>query len=132
MQQLLAIALGGAAGSLARYAISLWARSALGADFPYGTMTANVLGSFAMGVFAYLGRTTTLLPPTLALGLTTGVLGGFTTYSTFNDDTLRFLTAGAFAKAGANVALTLLLCLIAGFLGMLLARSIAATAHSQG
>lgn len=127
MKELLAVCIGGAAGSAARYLFSVWARDTLGQDFPYGTIGVNVIGSFAMGALAYLGRTTELLPPTLALALTTGVLGGFTTYSTFNDDTVRLLQSGAFARAALNVGVTLFVCLAAGFAGLALGRWIAST-----
>ena len=118
------IALGGAAGSVARYALSEWVRAWLGAGFPYGTIMVNVLGSFAMGVTAHLARATSLLPPAVALGLTTGLLGGFTTYSTFNDDTLRLLTEGAFGRAALNMGVTLFAGLAAGFAGLFVARYI--------
>lgn len=124
MKPFLIIALGGAAGSVARYALSEWARASLGAGFPYGTIAVNVLGSFAMGVLAHLARTTTLLSPALALGLTTGLLGGFTTYSTFNDDTLRLITEGAFGRSALNVGVTLFSGLSAGFAGLFIARYI--------
>jgi CrcB protein len=125
MKPFLIVALGGAVGSVARYAATEWARAALGAGFPYGTVAVNVIGSFAMGVLAHLARTTGLLSPSLALGLTTGLLGGFTTYSTFNDDTVRLLTGGAFGRAVLNVGVTLFAGLAAGLAGLFLARYIA-------
>ena len=125
MKELLAVCIGGAAGSAARYLFSLWARATFGQDFPYGTLGVNVIGSFAMGALAYLARSTELLSPTLALALTTGVLGGFTTYSAFNDDTVRFLQSGALARAALNVGVTLVACLAAGFAGVALGRWIA-------
>jgi CrcB protein len=125
MKQLLAVLLGGAAGSVARYLLSSYVRDALGAHFPYGTIAVNVIGSFAMGALAYLGRTTEILSPTLVLALTTGVLGGFTTYSTFNDDTVQLIQSGAFGRAALNVGLTLSICLAAGFAGVALGRWIA-------
>jgi len=125
MKALLIVALGGAVGSVARYALSEWARAALGAGFPYGTIAVNVIGSFAMGVLAHLARTTLILSPPLALGLTTGLLGGFTTYSTFNDDTVRLLTGSAFGRAALNIGVTLFAALGAGFAGLFVARHIA-------
>jgi CrcB protein len=123
--QIFAICLGGAAGTVARYLLSEWARATFGAAFPYGTVAVNVIGSFAMGVLAHLGRTTEMLSPTLRLALTTGVLGGFTTYSTFNDDTIRMIAGGAYYRAGLNVTVTLVVCLAAGFAGVSMARWIA-------
>lgn len=125
MKPVLLIALGGAAGSVARYALSEWARARFGAAFPYGIIAVNIIGSFAMGILAHLARSTQLLSPALALALTTGVLGGFTTYSTFNDDTVRLLTSGAPGRAALNVGVTLVACLGAGFVGLFVARWIA-------
>jgi CrcB protein len=122
MSRLLSVCLGGALGSGARYLVSLWAPRALGAAFPYATLLVNVLGSFLLGAIMHVGLTTTLLSPTLRLALTTGVMGGFTTYSTFNYETIEYLREGAFGLAGLNVAATLLLCLLAGALGLLGAR----------
>ena len=64
------------------------------------------------------------LSPTLRLALTTGVMGGFTTYSAFNQETIRYIQDGAWRLALGNVALTLLLCLAAGFAGVALGRSL--------
>ena len=108
------ICLGGAVGTGARYLIALWAPRALGTAFPYGTLIVNALGSFLLGAIMHVGLTTTLIPPTLRLVLTTGVMGGFTTYSTFNYETMQYLREGAFSLAGLNVGATLVLCLLSG------------------
>ena len=84
MARLLWICLGGAVGTGARYLLSGWLLRWLGPAFPYGTLAVNVLGSFLMGVLMHLALSTGSFSPTLRLTLTTGVLGGFTTYSTFN------------------------------------------------
>jgi len=122
MSRLLWVCLGGAIGTGARYMIALWAPRALGTSFPYGTLIVNVLGSFLLGAIMHVGLTTTLISPTLRLLLTTGVMGGFTTYSTFNYETMQYLREGALLLAGWNVAATLLLCLLAGGLGVASAR----------
>ena len=114
--------LGGAIGTGARYLIALGGPRLLGTSFPYATLTVNVVGSFLLGGIMHVGLTTNLMSPGLRLVLTTGVMGGFTTYSTFNYETMEYLREGAFGLAGLNVAATLLLCLLAGAAGLSLAR----------
>lgn len=124
MGRLLLISLGGAVGTAARYLLSLWLLRSLGPAFPYGTLAVNVIGSFLLGAIMQAGLDTTLLSPTARVVLGTGVMGGFTTYSTFNYETLQYLQAGAWAMAGLNVALTLFVCLAAGALGMAVTRAL--------
>jgi CrcB protein len=118
------ICLGGAAGTGARYLLSGWALEAFGTGFPWGTFAVNVLGSFGVGFLMQVGLATPLLSPTLRLALTTGVMGGFTTYSTFNYETIRYVQDGAWRLALGNVAATLFVCLAAGFAGLALGRSL--------
>jgi CrcB protein len=124
MSRFLWICLGGAAGTGARYVLSGWALSVLGASFPYGTLAVNVLGSFCVGLLMQVGIATPVMSPTLRLALTTGVMGGFTTYSTFNYETIRYMQDGAWRLALGNVALTLAACLAAGLAGVALGRSL--------
>jgi len=119
------ICLGGAIGTGARYLLSGWAFALLGPGFPWGTLAVNVLGSFAIGGIMHLALAAKVLGPTLRLTLTTGVLGGFTTYSAFNYETLQYLRESNWGLGLANVAATLLLCLAAGAAGLALARWIA-------
>jgi CrcB protein len=118
----LLICLGGAVGTGARYLIAVEAPRVLGTAFPYATLTVNLIGSFLLGVIMHVGLTSNLMSPDLRLILATGVMGGFTTYSTFNYETMEYLREGAFWLAGLNVAATLLLCLLAGALGLAIAR----------
>jgi CrcB protein len=122
MMRFLLICLGGAAGTGARYLVAAFAPKLLGASFPYGTLTVNVLGSFLLGAIMHVGLTTSLFSPGLRLVLATGVMGGFTTYSTFNYETMEYLRAGAYWLAGLNVAATVVLCLLAGAAGVGLSR----------
>jgi len=121
----LLVCLGGAIGTGARFLVSGWALALLGADFPYGTLAVNAIGSLLLGTIMHIGLTTDLLSPTLRLTLATGVMGGFTTYSTFNYETLRYLEEGAWMRAALNVVATLVLCLAAGLAGVALARRVA-------
>jgi len=122
MARVLWISLGGAVGTAARYLLSGWLLRALGPAFPYGTLAVNVIGSFLLGAIMHVGLNTTLLSPGARLVLGTGVMGGFTTYSTFNYETLQYLREGAWGLAGLNVSATLVTCLVAGVLGVVAAR----------
>ena len=124
MSRLFWICLGGAAGTGARYLLSGGLAALLGIAFPYGTLIVNILGSFAITLVMHIALTTKLIAPTLRLALTTGVVGGFTTYSTFNYETLQYLREGNWIVAAANVGATVLVCLAAGVAGLVLARAI--------
>jgi CrcB protein len=122
MDRLLFIGLGGALGTLARHGVSVWCAQMFGTAFPYGTLAINFIGSFLLGVVMKLSLTTDFLSPTVRLALGTGVLGGFTTYSTFSYETFTFLRDGAWLTGIANALLTLLGCLLATLLGVLAVR----------
>lgn len=118
------ICLGGALGTGARYLLGGWLHRP-GEALPYGTLCANVIGSFLLGLVMAVALSEESFSPTLRLSLTVGFLGGFTTYSTFNYETLERLRSGAWGLAGLYLALTLLGCLLAGFLGMATGRLLA-------
>jgi CrcB protein len=126
MDRLAWVSLGGALGSGARYLVSQAALSLLGSSFPYGTLTVNVIGSYLIGLVMHLGIETTLLSPTLRILLTTGVMGGFTTYSTYTYETLQLAVEGDWRLAAVNVLVTLLTCLGAGALGLASGRTLIA------
>ena len=122
MIRFLLICLGGALGTGARYLIAIGVPRVLGTSFPYATLTVNVVGSFLLGAVMHVGLTTNLMSPGLRLVLTTGVMGGFTTYSTFNYETLQYFQDGAWLFGFLNILATVLGCLIAGALGLFTAR----------
>ena len=124
MARFLLICAGGALGTGARYLLSLWVTSKAGEGFPFGTLAVNVLGSFAMGFLAQYAAAHDM-SDTTKLALTTGVLGGFTTYSAFNQETLRYLQLGAWGPGLANLGATVLACLAAGVGGMAAAKALA-------
>lgn len=124
MARLLWICLGGAAGTGARYLLSGWILQRLGGAFPYDTLSVNVIGSFLLGALMQLALATQLLSPTMRLALTTGAMGGFTTYSTFNYETLKYFQEGAFLFGLLNILVMVLACLAAGVLGFIGARSL--------
>lgn len=125
MARFLFICLGGAAGTGARYLLSGWLLRLAGPSFPWGTLAVNVLGSFLLGAIMEVAVATDLLSPTLRLALTTGVMGGFTTYSTFNYETLQSFQQGDWLLGCANLAVTVVLCLAAGGLGIVAGRLLA-------
>ncbi|HEY6477656.1 MAG TPA: fluoride efflux transporter CrcB [Polyangia bacterium] len=120
----LLICLGGAAGTGARYLFGGWAQRALGAGFPYGTLIINAVGSFLLVIIMHLSLETGAISPDARAILGTGVMGGFTTYSTFNYETFRMLQQGSFGLGGLYLAATVVGCLGAGALGLVLARAI--------
>jgi CrcB protein len=111
------ICFAGALGTGTRYLVGLWAGRALGTSFPYGTLFVNVVGCFLIAAIMRVALTTSIVPPTLRLVLTTGFMGGLTTYSSFNYETTRFLQERAWGAAALNLGLTVFLCFVAGLLG---------------
>jgi len=120
------IVLGGAAGTGARYLVSEWMVHALGAGFPYGTLTVNLVGSFLIGLLFAIGASSTVIGPTTMLALTTGFLGGFTTYSTFSLETFKYAQGGAWGAAAAYVAVTLATCLAGTAIGFAIGQRLVA------
>lgn len=120
--RLILICLGGAVGTGARYLTSLWAAGAFGTAFPAGTLIVNVLGSFLIGFIMQMSATTEIFSSDVRLMLTTGVMGGFTTYSTFNYETTDYFRAGAWGLGMVNAGATFFGCLAAGLAGLALAR----------
>lgn len=116
--QLLAVCLAGAAGSGLRYWIAVELPAVLGTGFPYATLLVNVSGSYLISLIMAIGLDAEWLSPFLRITLTTGLLGGFTTYSSFNFETLEYFRQGAWYLGALNLAGNLLGCLIAGILGL--------------
>jgi len=118
------IALGGATGSVLRYWMSNGVHFFLDRGFPYGTLVVNILGSFIIGsLYVLLYERLDVSPEWRAL-LIIGILGGFTTFSSFSVETMNLIEAGAQFKAGMNIILSLSLCISACWVGMVLARQI--------
>ncbi|MGN6111342.1 MAG: fluoride efflux transporter CrcB [Kofleriaceae bacterium] len=115
------VAFGGAIGSVARYQVGL-ATARRWPGFPWGTLAVNVLGSLLLGIVLTLVLRDRL-GETARVALGTGVLGGFTTYSSFNYETFSLVQAGDWGRAVLYVGVTLVGCLIAGGLGHLIARA---------
>ncbi len=124
MERLLAIAVGGALGALLRYGVGTGVDRWLGRDFPWGILLVNVSGSVAMGAAYALLVERELLNPALRAVLMVGLLGAFTTFSTFSLDTVHLLERGEALRALVNVAAGVLLCVGGCWAGLLLARQL--------
>ncbi len=118
------VAIGGAIGSMARYAVGGMVSHKYGESFPWGTLVINVTGSFIIGVLAALsGSEGKMTPQSRVLTrqlLMTGVCGGYTTFSSFSLQTLNLMQDRQWLYAGGNVVLSVVLCMIAVWLGYLL------------
>lgn len=117
---LLYLAVGGVAGTLARWGLAGWVHGWAGAGFPWGTFAVNALGSFLLG-FAVRGAEGAALSPETRALLTTGFCGAFTTFSTLSHETVALLQAGAWARAAAYALGSLGLGLAAVYAGLSLA-----------
>ena len=118
------VALGGALGALARYGISGWVYDRLGENFPWGTLVVNLVGCLALGLVIRWLQVSAVAPE-LRPFLTIGVLGAFTTFSTFSYETVALLQEGQWLRAGLYMGGSVVLGLIAMVAGMALATAFA-------
>ncbi len=116
------ICFAGGLGTGARYLFGTGVQRLTGGGFPYGTVGVNLIGSFLIVVIMQAGLVKGTISPDLRVILTTGAMGGFTTYSAFNYETVQFLRTGATGLAALNIGVTLVGCLLAAGLGFLAAR----------
>ena len=124
MTQLLMVGAGGAFGAIGRYLLSTWVYSLTGRAFPWGTLAVNLLGSLLMGFLSvWLLERMTVSTEMRAL-LMVGFLGAFTTFSTFSIETLLLLEEGAGARACVNIAISVITCIFAAWMGTLIAKAI--------
>lgn len=124
MFHILLVAIGGAIGSVARYLVGLGMTRMMGMSFPWGTLTVNIVGSFAIGILTELVARRFNASAELRLLIVVGFLGGFTTFSSFSLDTMALVERGATLHAFAYVGGSLVLALGAAFGGLLLGRSL--------
>jgi CrcB protein len=120
---ILCVGVGGFLGSVLRYLVSLWTQARGWTTFPWATLIVNVVGCFLITLIMTIAFAITMRT-NLRLFLTTGIMGGLTTYSTFDYETTKFFQDGAPAAAFANIGATLVACFIAGLLGIALARAL--------
>lgn len=122
LERALLIALGGAIGSVLRFLTSLVAAQWFGAEFPYGTLIVNLSGAFVIGLVQEIGSDTLLIPDNARIFITTGMMGGLTTYSTFSYETVRLMETNAWHQAWINIVVTTTIALSLCFLGIAVGR----------
>ncbi len=118
------IGLFGATGAVARYSVSDWCYRLLGQSFPFGTLAVNLIGCFALGFVAHMTQTTELIPAYLRDGVKIGLLGAFTTFSTFGYETLELVQSGQWRAGLLNVVVSVVCGVFAVWLGLSLARAL--------
>lgn len=119
------VAIGGAAGSCLRYWVSLiLGPGSIAQGFPWATFSVNVLGSLGLGLTFVLAEDRSWFGADLRLLLGTGLMGGFTTYSAFNLESIGLMQAGAWGRTALYMGGTVLVCLLAGALGLIVGRAI--------
>jgi fluoride exporter len=121
---ILAVALGGALGSLARYFVAGAVQSAVSPGFPWGIFVVNISGGFIMGLIVEASALKLNLTPEMRAFLTVGILGGYTTFSTFSLDSALLIERGAYGAAAVYMAGSAILSVAALFAGLWLVRSI--------
>ena len=124
MPLVLWVALGGGIGAAARHGVNVWSGRVLGTEFPWHTMIVNVLGCFVMGLITGLLALKLNLSQEARAFLTTGILGGFTTFSAFSLDVAMLMERKAMLSAGAYVGASVLLSILAVFAGLFLIRAV--------
>lgn len=118
MEGVLWVALGGAIGSAARFIVGGWFAARFGADFPYGTFFINVTGSFIIGLFLAFAQDRLYVSPYLRMFFAVGVVGGYTTFSTFEFETIRLLQNGEFLRGAIYSVGSVVIGAIAAFAGI--------------
>ena len=124
MRIILFVASFGAVGCVARYMLSKGVQSIFNGPFPYGTLAVNVLGAFIIGVIMEYSLRSAAISHELRIGMVTGFLGGFTTFSAFSYETFRLLEDGLFFQAMLYVLASVIVCLVFTFAGIAAVRSL--------
>jgi CrcB protein len=122
--QVIAIAGGGAVGALLRFWVSIGVYQLLGRGFPWGTLAVNVIGSFLMGLLFVLFLERSMVSGELRGAVLVGLLGAFTTFSTFSIETLTLIEQADYLKALLNAVLSVVVCILACWAGLALGRQL--------
>ncbi|WP_010252156.1 fluoride efflux transporter CrcB [Acetivibrio cellulolyticus] len=122
MDKILCVGIGGFLGASLRYLVSIAALKMFKSDFPFGTLIVNVTGAVLIGFIMQLSLRFTCITPNLKLFLTTGILGGLTTFSTFSFETISLLQGGRYFAFISNIVLNVGLSLVGVVIGISLVR----------
>jgi len=123
MNNILLIAIGGAIGSVSRYGCQKWIYQLFPHPFPLGTFVVNILGSLLIGLFFGLSEKGNIMSPEWRIFLTTGLCGGYTTFSTFSFESLSLLKEGNYVYALMYIVLSVMFGLMAVWLGTIIVKS---------
>lgn len=120
LQKIIYVGIGGFIGAAIRYIVTVQSAKIINSNMPLGTLIVNVVGGFLIGVIMELSMSTDLISPNLKLFLTTGIMGGLTTFSTFSYETINLIYDGRYILGIANILLNVLLSLGGVVLGRML------------
>ncbi|MDQ1186077.1 MULTISPECIES: fluoride efflux transporter CrcB [Agrobacterium] len=124
MLNILLVAVGGAIGSIGRYLVGLWATRLAGPNFPWGTLTVNIVGAFAIGLFVEMIARRFDASAEMRVFIVTGIIGGFTTWSSFTLDAVVLFERGALGLSALYLLASLLVSFAAIFAGLALGRAL--------
>jgi fluoride exporter len=124
VRSVVGVAVAGAVGALARYGLGGWIADRLPVSFPWDTLVINVTGSFLLGVLFVLTTERYAVSPAVRASLTIGLIGAYTTFSTFSLETFRLIEDGAWWLAAVNGGASLALGLVAVYVGVVVGRSL--------
>jgi CrcB protein len=124
IRNLILVGIGSFAGGIGRYLTQLFVQKHYPSSIPLGTLTANILGCFIIGIVYALSGKGNLLSPEFRLFLATGICGGYTTFSSFAYENISLLREGELFYFGLYLLLSVVICLVAVYLGMLLVKLI--------
>jgi fluoride exporter len=124
LQKLFYVGLGGFIGACLRYIVSIYSPKLFGTQLPYGTLIVNVVGGILIGLIMELSLTTDLISPNLRLFLTTGIMGGLTTFSTFSYETVALFSEGSYILAMLNTGLNIFLSMTGVVVGKFISQII--------
>lgn len=122
MYNLLAIAAAGAVGAVLRYLVASGVYEVVGREFPYGTLIVNLIGSFLIGYLFVWFLDRSAASEAWRLAVLVGLLGSFTTFSSFSLETYNLMITGYYLRAIANVVVSVALCLVGTWVGVSIAR----------
>jgi CrcB protein len=124
MNNLLAIAAAGAIGAVLRYLVASGVYEIFGRGFPYGTLIVNLIGSFLIGYLFVWFLDRSVASEVWRLAVLVGLLGSFTTFSSFSLETYNLVITGYYGRAVANIIFSVSLCLLGTWIGISLARNV--------